>query len=104
MQVFGGCIVRLGFVPGVEHGIINAHLASPAMRFRPYPSIRRWIWRGHSNGVECPSPPQPPSTLRLPLEARSDEHTSELQSLMRISYAVFCLNQKILRIKPIKTR
>src|SRR3546814_9542368 len=27
-------------------------------------------------------------------EARSDEHTSELQSLMRISYAVFCLNKK----------
>src|SRR3546814_13100658 len=26
--------------------------------------------------------------------ARSDEHTSELQSLMRISYAVFCLNKK----------
>src|SRR3546814_7782221 len=25
---------------------------------------------------------------------RSDEHTSELQSLMRISYAVFCLKQK----------
>src|SRR3546814_4679935 len=27
-------------------------------------------------------------------EARSEEHTSELQSLMRISYAVFCLNKK----------
>src|SRR3546814_4134199 len=26
--------------------------------------------------------------------ARSDEHTSELQSLMRISYAVFCMNKK----------
>src|SRR3546814_10166885 len=26
--------------------------------------------------------------------ARSDEHTSELQSLMRISYAVFCLTKK----------
>src|SRR3546814_6606356 len=26
---------------------------------------------------------------------RSEEHTSELQSLMRISYAVFCLNNKI---------
>src|SRR3546814_8330264 len=26
--------------------------------------------------------------------ARSEEHTSELQSLMRISYAVFCLNTK----------
>src|SRR3546814_2798795 len=27
--------------------------------------------------------------------ARSDEHTSELQSLMRTSYAVFCLQQKL---------
>src|SRR3546814_6605903 len=27
-------------------------------------------------------------------KARSEEHTSELQSLMRISYAVFCLKQK----------
>src|SRR3546814_4532198 len=26
---------------------------------------------------------------------RSEEHTSELQSLMRISYAVFCLNKKL---------
>src|SRR3546814_2359636 len=34
---------------------------------------------------------------RLPLAAdlRSEEHTSELQSLMRISYAVFCLKKKI---------
>src|SRR3546814_6731490 len=28
------------------------------------------------------------------LALRSEEHTSELQSLMRISYAVFCLNKK----------
>src|SRR3546814_6738593 len=28
-----------------------------------------------------------------PYEGRSEEHTSELQSLMRISYAVFCLKQ-----------
>src|SRR3546814_1289877 len=28
-------------------------------------------------------------------EIRSEEHTSELQSLMRISYAVFCLKKKI---------
>src|SRR3546814_3212218 len=28
-------------------------------------------------------------------DSRSEEHTSELQSLMRISYAVFCLNKKI---------
>src|SRR3546814_10213420 len=31
---------------------------------------------------------------RLGDEARSEEHTSELQSLMRISYAVFCLKKK----------
>src|SRR3546814_7439436 len=29
-----------------------------------------------------------------PVGARSEEHTSELQSLMRISYAVFCLKKK----------
>src|SRR3546814_2754102 len=31
---------------------------------------------------------------RLGMSARSDEHTSELQSLMRISYAVFLLHKK----------
>src|SRR3546814_6012254 len=30
---------------------------------------------------------------------RSEEHTSELQSLMRISYAVFCLKKKIISIQ-----
>src|SRR3546814_3790861 len=32
--------------------------------------------------------------LRNPEKLRSEEHTSELQSLMRISYAVFCLKKK----------
>src|SRR3546814_8613846 len=31
---------------------------------------------------------------------RSEEHTSELQSLMRISYAVFCLKKKITYLAP----
>src|SRR3546814_4476697 len=31
---------------------------------------------------------------RYPNQRRSEEHTSELQSLMRISYAVFCLKKK----------
>src|SRR3546814_6125067 len=36
-----------------------------------------------------------PAALGLGLAAyRSEEHTSELQSLMRISYAVFCLKKK----------
>src|SRR3546814_8712698 len=33
------------------------------------------------------------------IECRSEEHTSELQSLMRISYAVFCLKKKNTTIK-----
>src|SRR3546814_1102822 len=32
---------------------------------------------------------------RSTAELKTEEHTSELQSLMRISYAVFCLNKKI---------
>src|SRR3546814_7475388 len=31
---------------------------------------------------------------QAPADGRSEEHTSELQSLMRISYAVFCLKKK----------
>src|SRR3546814_2277253 len=39
-----------------------------------------------NDGVELP--------IVLRREARSEEHTSELQSLMRISYAVLCLKKK----------
>src|SRR3546814_2507701 len=49
------------------------------------------------------TPPLPPFELILwaadALPARSEEHTSELQSLMRISYAVFCLKKKKIRHK-----
>src|SRR3546814_3987639 len=36
----------------------------------------------------------PPRGRSLAMPRRSEEHTSELQSLMRISYAVFCLKKK----------
>src|SRR3546814_8581475 len=44
----------------------------------------------------CRVPPPRPRAPRRGREAttRSEEHTSELQSLMRISYAVFCLKKK----------
>src|SRR3546814_10824331 len=48
------------------------------------------------NTLEQPSHPQQPG-LRLALvrtAGRSEEHTSELQSLMRISYAVFSFKKK----------
>src|SRR3546814_9429672 len=35
---------------------------------------------------------------------RSEEHTSELQSLMRISYAVFCLKKKNMKNKQLKSK
>src|SRR3546814_2149269 len=35
-----------------------------------------------------------PTEVPAPIIRRSEEHTSELQSLMRISYAVFCLKKK----------
>src|SRR3546814_9764619 len=48
-----------------------------------------------------------PSSGRIPDGAtvermvdRSEEHTSELQSLMRISYAVFCLKKKTITTRP----
>src|SRR3546814_2176802 len=47
------------------------------------------IREGEDQGSAVPNPQSP-----IPNPGRSDEHTSELQSLMRISYAVFCLNKK----------
>src|SRR3546814_6491222 len=43
------------------------------------------------SGAQCPGAHR---KLRATLRRRSEEHTSELQSLMRISYAVFCLKTK----------
>src|SRR3546814_10758291 len=47
----------------------------------------------HVRGVLREAPRQPAHRARA-AAARSEEHTSELQSLMRISYAVFCLKKK----------
>src|SRR3546814_3274425 len=66
----------------------------------PYTTLFRSGWRGMS---AAPAPfPKPAAAdvvlCRFPTDlvypARSEEHTSELQSLMRISYAVFCLKKK----------
>src|SRR3546814_3222287 len=46
--------------------------------------------RGYVQSHRIVSPLLPDTQL-----ARSEEHTSELQSLMRISYAVFCLKKQI---------
>src|SRR3546814_6712951 len=56
-----------------ENGTVNAHIIN-----------HRVAWSGKRDGLR----------YSLFSAARSEEHTSELQSLMRISYAVFCLKKK----------
>src|SRR3546814_2873463 len=54
-------------------------------------------WKTGSCWRASPPPPRSPGSERPPRQrghGRSEEHTSELQSLMRISYAVFCLKKK----------
>src|SRR3546814_4718068 len=53
------------------------------------------VTRMPSGATSCARPTEKPSSAALAAEnRRSEEHTSELQSLMRISYAVFCLKKK----------
>src|SRR3546814_9117532 len=49
---------------------------------------------GAQNGQNLPGYDLVNARLALTEIARSEEHTSELQSLMRISYAVFCLKKR----------
>src|SRR3546814_6367440 len=57
---------------------------------------RRRILRPH-RPVRPPGRPVRADRCAQPVgQERSEEHTSELQSLMRISYAVFCLQNKII--------
>src|SRR3546814_10836912 len=50
--------------------------------------------RGVVKRRELPKGPNRRLDSPRPARSRSEEHTSELQSLMRISYAVFCLKKK----------
>src|SRR3546814_5089905 len=50
-------------------------------------------FRGVARSGACQSCGSPASTRAQHKTVRSEEHTSELQSLMRISYAVFCLKK-----------
>src|SRR3546814_9393222 len=52
-----------------------------------------WEKGGKRNSWTFGDPKRTAQPLDLPI-VRSEEHTSELQSLMRISYAVFCLKKK----------
>src|SRR3546814_10106948 len=82
--------------PRPSHGCGSATARAPTASARSH----RVLFRGGSG--HCPPLDPTSSQRRLGSQAapaschrpRSEEHTSELQSLMRISYAVFCLKKK----------
>src|SRR3546814_1622128 len=75
-------------MPGSMDGIGLAKL----IRQR-WPTIPLLVMSGRIRPREGQLPPGV-AFLPKPTIPRSEEHTSELQSLMRISYAVFCLKKK----------
>src|SRR3546814_8449811 len=91
------------------HGALRAVGQGPRLARRRQPRHDHGNPRGPRCGQEqgphlpAPRPSRPEDPARAParhlgkrqdLCRRSEEHTSELQSLMRISYAVFCLKKK----------
>src|SRR3546814_1894733 len=63
-------------------------MSAPAGRYSNNKSVAK-LWRKSHRNQKSKSSPRK--------DSRSEEHTSELQSLMRISYAVFCLKTKKLQ-------
>src|SRR3546814_3166704 len=72
--------------PGAQSGVLVAPWPGYARRVRRngLNSSRQFAVGSTEHRAGCPA-----------ADRRSEEHTSELQSLMRISYAVFCLKKKI---------
>src|SRR3546814_8453783 len=56
--------------------------------------VRAWLRASRASPEEADEIVQDCYCRFATIESRSEEHTSELQSLMRISYAVFCLKKK----------
>src|SRR3546814_9451235 len=78
------------FVPRQSLSYCGSH-ASP--RQTSAVSAKISSQKSHAPNWNMPCPQFPPSSRDVG-RVRSEEHTSELQSLMRISYAVFCLKKK----------
>src|SRR3546814_11884918 len=57
------------------------------------PNVGHCAWEGPLETARCSEEWLQAAETRK-TSSRSEEHTSELQSLMRISYAVFCLKKK----------
>src|SRR3546814_5245945 len=73
-----------------------------AVRHDRYQEVRREGLDGvplqPDDWIRAANSAKPNDAIQERLRLRSEEHTSELQSLMRISYAVFCLKKKKYKI------
>src|SRR3546814_4442500 len=75
--------------------LVAAHVGAEVHRGQPLLSAELPETGERFEGILPPASPGPAFALRKrAIGVRSEEHTSELQSLMRISYAVFCLKKK----------
>src|SRR3546814_10247861 len=84
---------RLLVIIGIGHGERARRRKLPAQQRHPTRLVKREIVLLHPGGGQQGG--DGPLVHVGILPERSEEHTSELQSLMRISYAVFCLKKKI---------
>src|SRR3546814_8202757 len=66
----------------------------PFSRVQQRPRLAELIWAQHARDMQHHGGAIPGGRRGSERSPRSEEHTSELQSLMRISYAVFCLKKK----------
>src|SRR3546814_8313231 len=88
------CCLRRPFSPSQQrHALCSHRDAGDDDRHSEGPG---WTADGRSGGILDRRSFHFPSSILVSLNEknRSEEHTSELQSLMRISYAVFCLKKK----------
>src|SRR3546814_6842435 len=81
--------VRSLFIDSIENS--RSH-SLDCERTRRIQGLLSAVRRGARNAAHCVIVVMTAPYLRVVV--RSEEHTSELQSLMRISYAVFCLKKK----------
>src|SRR3546814_10318109 len=72
-----------------HHAQLRRERDRPLLRRFPAPPDQSVAWTVAAAFITAPT--RAPAWM---ISARSEEHTSELQSLMRISYAAFCLKKK----------
>src|SRR3546814_8630901 len=96
--VFGGAGVPFGMPSTNFEGSRNFNKFTPraSLSFKPTPdhTLYASYSQGFKGGGFDPRGVGVNAPAAVPGSPRSEEHTSELQSLMRISYAVFCLKKK----------